>query len=60
MDGTATSPPGDKFRAMRRFMTRILGPHAVKKCVDVEDAEVAAFLRRAVRQPGEVKAQLQR
>lgn len=50
-DASPVIPPGDTFRAMRRFMTQLLGPEAVKRCIPVQEAEIDAYIRRLLADP---------
>ncbi|EJD40449.1 cytochrome P450 [Auricularia subglabra TFB-10046 SS5] len=59
-EGTATISPGEKFRAMRRFMTQILGPHAVKGFLPVQEAEITSYLRRILDHPEDLRTQTRR
>lgn len=50
-DASAIVPPGERFRAMRRFIVQLLGPEAIKNCIPVLEAEIDAHLRRLIAKP---------
>ncbi|KZV94869.1 cytochrome P450 [Exidia glandulosa HHB12029] len=45
-DGVVTSPPGERFRTMRKLMTKFLGSQGTKNCEMTITGAVIAFLSR--------------
>ncbi|EJD40438.1 cytochrome P450 [Auricularia subglabra TFB-10046 SS5] len=50
-ESTATIPPGQTFRAMRRFMAQLLGQSAIKNWQPIQEAEIDTFIRQILTLP---------